>query len=136
MMTETKKRRYIRAIGRRKTSRAQVHLFANGTGEILVNNGVFTKHFPHALSQMVVLSPLDEVGQREKIDISVKVNGGGPQGQAEAVRLGIARALVMLNENFRRPLRKKGYLTRDSRRRERKKPGLKGARRAPQWQKR
>ncbi len=72
----------------------------------------------------------------EKLDVSVKVAGGGTRGQAEAVRQGIALALTQLNENFRRALRKVGYMTRDARKKERKKPGLKKARRAPQWQKR
>ena len=76
------------------------------------------------------------MGQRTTLDVSVKVAGGGTRGQAEATRQGISLALTALNENFRRALRKVGYMTRDPRMKERKKPGLKGARRAPQWQKR
>lgn len=137
MTTETAvKRKYLRAIGRRKTAHAQTHLFSNGTGEIIVNGKAHTDFFPYHVFRAIVESPLVEVGQREKLDVSVKVAGGGMRGQAEATRHGIARSLVLLNENFRKPLRKKGFLTRDPRKKERKKPGLKGARRAPQWAKR
>ena len=102
----------------------------------MVNGKLYTKYFPYFEFQEIVASPLDQVGQRDKLDVSVKVSGGGTRGQAEAARHGIAHALILLNENFRRALRKVGYMTRDTRKKERKKPGLKRARRAPQWQKR
>jgi small subunit ribosomal protein S9 len=84
----------------------------------------------------VALSALSNVSQLNKLDVSAKVSGGGKRGQAEAVRLGTARALLQLNPVFKKNLRKAGYLTRDPRTKERKKPGLKKARRAPQWAKR
>lgn len=129
-------RKYIRAIGRRKTAVAQVHLFPNGTGDIVVNGKKVEAFFPYPAHREMVLQPLIEVGQREKLDLSIKLAGGGVHAQAEASRHGVSRALVELNENFKKPLRKRGFLTRDARRVERKKPGLKKARRAPQWKKR
>ena len=132
----TTPRKYHRAVGGRKNANAQVHLFPNGTGEILVNGKPYTQYFPYFEFQEIVASPLDQVGQRDKLDVSIKVAGGGTRGQAEASRQGLALALTLLNENFRRALRKVGYMTRDARKKERKKPGLKRARRAPQWQKR
>lgn len=129
-------RKYHRAVGGRKNASAQVHIFANGKGDILVNGRPYTQHFPYFEFQQIVVSPLEQVGQRDKVDVSVKVAGGGTRGQAEATRHGIALALTDLNENFKRALRKMGYMTRDPRKKERKKPGLKRARRAPQWQKR
>ncbi len=133
---EEAKRKYIRTIGRRKTAVAQVHLFPNGKGELTVNAMPYTKYFPTTQLQDIILSPLIEVGQREKLDVSAKMAGGGKHGQSEALRMGIARALVALNENFRKPLRKRGFLTRDARRVERKNPGFKKARKSPQWAKR
>lgn len=132
----TATRRYLRAIGGRKRATAQVHIFPNGKGDITVNGKPYTKYFTYFEFQNIVLGPLEQVGQRDKVDVSIKVAGGGTRGQAEASRHGIALALTALNENFRRALRKVGYMTRDARKKERKKPGLKGARRAPQWQKR
>lgn len=129
-------RKYHRAVGGRKNASAQVHIFPNGKGDITVNGKPYTQYFPYFEFQQIVVSALEQVGQRDKVDISVKVAGGGTRGQAEATRHGIALALTALNENFRRALRKVGYMTRDSRKKERKKPGLKRARRAPQWQKR
>lgn len=129
-------KKYHRAIGGRKEAGAQVHIFPNGKGDITVNGKPYTKYFPYFEFQQIVASPLEQVGQRDKLDVTVKVSGGGTRGQAEAARHGIALALTDLNENFRRALRKVGYMTRDPRMKERKKPGLKGARRAPQWQKR
>lgn len=129
-------RKYHRAIGGRKHASAQVHIFPNGKGDIVVNGKPYTQYFSYFEFQQIVASPLEQVGQRDKVDVSVKVAGGGTRGQAEAARQGIALALTALNENFKRALRKVGYMTRDSRKKERKKPGLKRARRAPQWQKR
>ena len=101
-----------------------------------MNGKPYTQYFPYFEFQEIVSATLEQVGQRDKLDVTVKVAGGGTRGQAEAVRHGIALALTDLNENFKRALRKVGYMTRDPRMKERKKPGLKGARRAPQWQKR
>src|SRR3989338_8533091 len=103
IIVPVKARRYIRAIGRRKTAVAQIHLYPNGTGNITVNTREHIAYFPTALLQQIVTSPMEEIGQRDKLDVSVKVAGGGVEGQATAVRHGIARALVELNENFRKP---------------------------------
>ena len=133
---EESRRDYLRGIGRRKESVALVRLYKNGSGKIVVNNRDFAQYFPVFELQQIVKSATTTVGQVDKVDISVKVMGGGIRGQADAVRLGISRALIGLNPTFRRSLKKVGFLTRDARAVERKKFGLKKARRAPQWQKR
>ncbi|MBU1145961.1 30S ribosomal protein S9 [Patescibacteria group bacterium] len=133
---EEKKSGYLYAIGRRKEAIATVKLHKNGKGKITVNGKVYTEYFPTGDMEQIVSGPLKSVGQADKVDIEAKSYGGGLRGQSEAVRLGISRALVLLNINFKKNLRKAGYLTRDPRVKERKKPGLKKARRAPQWQKR
>lgn len=126
----------ILATGKRKTAIAQVKLFMPGSGKILINNKNLEQYFPYFEWQKIVKSPLEITGQAEKCDLIIKLNGGGLRSQAEAARLGISRALVQFNINFRKILKLSGLLTRDARIKERKKPGLKRARRAPQWQKR
>jgi small subunit ribosomal protein S9 len=133
---EMKKGSYIPAIGRRKTSVARVRLIKNGRGEITINGRALDRYFGVAEHRRQVLDPLVIAGQADAVDVSVKVLGGGMRGQAEAVRQGISRALVRLNPTFRKSLKKHGFLSRDARAKERKKPGLKKARRAPQWSKR
>jgi len=130
-----KKTEYISSVGRRKTSIARVKLFKNGAGDITVNEKPVAKFFD-AMNVDVILSPLKMAGQADKINAIIKVVGGGVNSQAEAIRHGISRVLVELNANFRKPLKKAGFLARDARQKERKKPGLKRARRAPQWSKR
>lgn len=127
---------YYFAVGRRKESVAQVRLFKNGSGEIKINNKDFKQYFPWAEWQNTVTAPLKTVGQADKLNVEVKVAGGGVRGQADAVRHGISRALLQFNPVFRRGLKKVGFLTRDPRVKERKKYGLKRARRGPQWAKR
>ncbi len=131
-----KKSGYLYAIGRRKQAIAAVKLYKNGQGKMSVNGKLYSEYFSTDELEQIVSSPLKSVGQVDKVDIEANVSGGGLRGQAEAVRLGISRALVQLNVNFKKNLRKAGFLTRDPRVKERKKPGLKKARRAPQWQKR
>jgi small subunit ribosomal protein S9 len=131
-----KKSEYLYAVGRRKTSVAQVRVFKKGTGEIVINEKKLDVFFKTSVLQEKLVDALKVVGQKDKLDVSIKVLGGGFNSQAEAARHGIARALIQLNPNFRKPLKKSGYLTRDPRRKERKKPGLKRARKAPQWKKR
>lgn len=126
----------VRAVGRRKQASARVRLIPNGKGEIVVNGKPYEKYFTIFELRKAVTDPLKLTGKDKFFDISVKVEGGGPRGQAEAVRHGIARALVKWNEDFRKSLKSEGFLRRDSRVKERKKPGLKKARRAPQWSKR
>lgn len=131
-----KRRSYLYAVGRRKEAIATIRLYKNGKGNVTVNGKLYSEYFPIDELEQIVSAPLKSVGQADKVDVEAKVLGGGPHGQAEAVRLGISRALVQLNINFKKNLRKAGFLTRDPRVKERKKYGLKRARRAPQWQKR
>jgi small subunit ribosomal protein S9 len=121
--------------GRRKSAVARV--FAKtGTGRILVNNKPVEEYFGRKTDQMVVRQPLELVALVEKLDVTVTVTGGGPSGQAGAIRHGLTRALIELDETLRQPLRRAGYVTRDAREVERKKVGLHGARRRPQFSKR
>jgi small subunit ribosomal protein S9 len=129
------KGKFLSAVGRRKRSIAQVRLYDKGKGVIIVNDKKLSDYFP-ATGTMVVQQPLKLAGLQRSLDISVHVSGGGSTGQAEAIRHGISRALVKMNEELRPTLKTKDMLTRDARRTERKKPGLKKARRAPQWSKR
>lgn len=127
---------FIGAVGRRKTSIARVRLIKNGKGGITVNGKPMKNYFTTYELREIVVSPMKVVGQDSAVDVSASVNGGGIRGQAESVRLGVARALIELNPTFRTALKKMGFLTRDSRKRERKKYGHTGARRSPQWSKR
>jgi len=126
---------YVEAIGRRKEATARVRLYA-GTGDIVVNDKPVDVYFGRALDQMILRQPLALTGTEASFNISVKVSGGGEGGQASAVRLGIARALIEQDANLRPSLKAAGFLTRDARAKERKKPGLKRARKAPQYTKR
>lgn len=132
-MTETK---YFQTIGRRKTAIAQVRLYPGGSGKITVNNRPVEAYFPIAALRARLLAPLVQVGKKESVDVTVRVLGGGPTGQADAVRLGVARALVKSDEALKAVIKANGFLTRDARKKERKKFGLRGARRATQWRKR
>ena len=126
---------YTEAIGRRKEASARVRLYA-GTGEIVVNDKPVNEYFGRPLDQMILRQPLILTGTEASFNISVKVKGGGESGQASAMRLGLARALCASDANFRSVLKAAGLLTRDARAKERKKPGLKRARKAPQYTKR
>lgn len=130
------KRTYIFSVGRRKEAVARVRLHPAGQGEIVINGREFEKYFPSLEYQQLIRSPLVIAHLETQRNVSAKVAGGGTQGQADAVRLGIARALVKEDADLRIPLKRAGYLRRDPRVKERKKYGLKRARRAPQWQKR
>lgn len=134
-MTETKTTQSERAVGRRKTAAARVRLTA-GSGVVTVNGKALKEYFTLRLWQEKVLSPMVLTGREKQLDVSVRVLGGGVSGQADAVRHGIARALVRWNEELKPTLRAAGFLTRDPRGKERKKPGLRKARRAHQWRKR
>lgn len=121
--------------GRRKTSVARVRI-RPGSGKITINGRDLEQFFPCIQHQRIVIGTLEHVGQQGAIDVVVRVQGGGITGQAGAVRMGIARALCSLNQDMFQPLRDDGYLTRDSRMKERKKYGLHGARRGTQFSKR
>jgi small subunit ribosomal protein S9 len=139
---KTKKtRRYYETVGRRKRSVARVRLFTcqpfeDEKGKILVNDKSYTDFFPTFELRQIVASPLKKMKSLNRFEVTVKVKGGGIRGQAEAIRHGLARALVKFNSDFSKKLKRAGYLTRDSRKKERKKPGLKKARKASQWKKR
>jgi small subunit ribosomal protein S9 len=126
---------YIEAVGRRKTATARVRLYA-GTGEMVVNDKPMEAYFGRDLDRMALHRPLALTGTAGNFNISVHVNGGGDMGQAAAVALGISRALIESDANLRPVLKAAGLLTRDARAKERKKPGLKRARKAPQYTKR
>ena len=121
--------------GRRKTSTARVFL-DEGMGRISVNRRPLDEYFGRETARMIVRQPLETVGAAESLDIRATVKGGGPSGQAGAIRHGIARALVERDEELRAPLRQAGFLTRDAREVERKKVGLRKARKRPQYSKR
>ncbi len=127
--------RYYYGTGRRKSATAQVRLYTGGNG-IVVNEKPAEEFFSREVDLLHVQEPLVVTGMEGKFRITVRVNGGGISGQAEAIRHGIARALLEADPELRRTLRKGGFLTRDPRVKERKKPGLKRARKAPQYTKR
>ena len=132
----TSKKPYVYGTGRRKSSVARVHLFPGGTGVITINNRDIDDYFGLETLKYIVRQPLVKTDMTSKVDINTTVKGGGVTGQAGAIRHGIARALLMVDESFRGPLKEAGFLTRDPRMKERKKYGLKAARRAPQFLKR
>ena len=132
----TSKKPYVYGTGRRKSSIARVHLFPNGTGTITINNRDIDDYFGLETLKYIVRQPLQKTDMANKVDINATVKGGGVTGQAGAIRHGIARALLLIDEANRAPLKEAGFLTRDPRMKERKKYGLKGARRAPQFSKR
>lgn len=121
--------------GRRKAATARVRI-CRGEGKIIVNKREFEEYFPIPLTRKIIVQPLATTETMGKFDIYANINGGGSTGQSGALRHGIARALVKFNEEFRSSLKKGGFLTRDSRMKERKKYGLKKARRRPQFSKR
>jgi len=130
-----KPERYFEAIGRRKTAVARVRLYTKRTG-VEVNNRDFKQYFPILRLWRKTTAPLEKMKIMDKLGVVAKVKGGGFNAQAEAINLGIARALVKFNPDFRKRLRRFACLTRDARAVERKKYGFKKARRAPQWKKR
>ena len=130
------KKPYFYGTGRRKSSVARVHVYPNGSGKITVNGRTLDNYFGLDTLKLIVRQPLVTTDTLDKVDIEATVIGGGVTGQAGAIRHGIARALLNVNEEFRPMLKKEGFLTRDPRMKERKKYGLKAARRAPQFSKR
>ncbi len=126
---------YYEGVGRRKTSRARVRI-GTGTGKFLVNEKPVQVYFPRPGDHESILAALRSAGLEGKLDISVRVEGGGITGQSGAVRHGLARAILKMDPELRAPLRAGTFLTRDARAKERKKPGLKRARKAPTYTKR
>jgi small subunit ribosomal protein S9 len=127
--------KYIFATGRRKTAVANVRMFA-GSEKNMVNRKLFTDYFSDKALQDTALRPLALTGLMDEYYFVASVNGGGKNSQVDAVLHGVAQTLAQLNDDVRKVLKKNGFLTRDDRKKERKKPGLRGARRAPQWAKR
>lgn len=127
---------YFYANGKRKTSIALVRLYSNGKGTITVNERTFENYFPVFTDQDKIMAPLKLTNTLKMFDVSVRVKSGGIHSQAEAIRHGISKALLVYHPEFRTTLKPMGFLTRDPRMKERKKYGLKRARRAPQWAKR
>jgi len=132
----TSKKPYLYGTGRRKSSVARVHLFPGGTGAITINGRDIDDYFGLETLKYIVRQPLNATDMVSKVDISATVKGGGVTGQAGAIRHGISRALLLVDESYRPQLKDAGFLTRDPRMKERKKYGLKAARRAPQFSKR
>ena len=136
MATYKTKKPYMYGTGRRKSSVARVHLIPNGSGTILINGRDIDDYFGLDTLKLIVRQPLVETNTVDKVDVEANVSGGGVSGQAGAIRHGIARALLEVDPSYRAALKAAGFLTRDPRMKERKKYGLKAARRAPQFSKR
>lgn len=127
---------YYEGIGRRKSATARVRLFPGGTGSLLINDKDGSDYLPRFGDVEILLEPLAVVGQLKSYDVSVHVSGGGITGQRDAIRLGVARALIQVDPELKPQLKEHKFLTRDAREKERKKPGLKRARKAPTYTKR
>jgi small subunit ribosomal protein S9 len=136
MSATTKTEKYIGAVGRRKTSTARVRITPASKTSITINDREFENYFPTAELRNTVKSAFDAVELTQKFEVTARINGGGVSSQADALRHGIARALLGYDINLRGKLKIKGYLKRDPRAKERRKFGLKKARKAPQWSKR
>jgi small subunit ribosomal protein S9 len=128
--------RYFEGVGRRKASTARARIYPGGSGQITVNDKAAADYFTRQGDLQTVVAPLSVTNTDKSLNVSVKVNGGGVTGQTDAVSHAIARALLKMDENWRKNLRTAGLLTRDAREKERKKPGLKRARKAPTYTKR
>lgn len=130
------KGKYITAIGRRKTASAKIRMYKSGEGAIIINGAAANLYFKNDEFLAIINQPLKLAGLAKDLNLSIVTSGGGKKSQAEAIRHGIARALLVINAELRPSLKAKGWISRDARKKERKKPGLKKARRAPQWAKR
>ncbi len=133
-MTETQQ--YFEGVGRRKEATARARLYVQGSGRVLVNDKPLDEYFGREIDRIAVYAPLKLTGTESRFNVSIKVNGGGVTGQAIAARMAIARALLEADPEFRLTLKTAGYLSRDAREKERKKPGLKRARKRPTYTKR
>ena len=127
---------YYEGVGRRKAATARVRIFPGGTGNLVINDKDGSDYLPRPGDVEILLEPLTVLGQVKSYDVSVHVNGGGISGQRDAILLGLARALIKVDPESKPKLREIGYVTRDARVKERKKPGLKRARKAPTYTKR
>jgi small subunit ribosomal protein S9 len=135
-MAEAQKEARFYATGKRKRSIARVYLYPEGKGDVQVNKSNFDTYFPQKSKKMIIQQPLVLTKLDGKVDLYVNVSGGGKSGQAEAIRHGISKALIEYQPELRKTLKAHGFLTRDARKVERKKPGMKGARASYQFSKR
>ncbi|MFW6282680.1 MAG: 30S ribosomal protein S9 [Minisyncoccales bacterium] len=135
-MAKNNKNKYYQGLGRRRTATAMVRLYKNKKSSFKINDKPLEEYFQRSPLRKKAREPLLKVEALNDFKVQVLVRGGGLNGQAEAIRLGVARALLEYDPDLRQDLKEEGYLMRDPRMKERQKPGLKGARRAPQWQKR
>jgi small subunit ribosomal protein S9 len=133
-MAET--RQYFEGVGRRKEATARARLYVQGSGRVLVNDKPVEEYFGREIDRVTVYAPLKLTGTESRFNVSIKVKGGGVAGQAAAARMAIARALLEADPEYRPTLKAAGYLSRDAREKERKKPGLKRARKRPTYTKR
>ena len=131
-----KKSAYFYANGKRKNAVATIHLHPEGSGEFTINGKSIQEWGDDRQAILTVQAPLEVLGLKKDMDVEVITRGGGKRAQSEAIRLGLSRALVKKDPTAREQLKQEGFMTRDSRVKERKKPGLRGARRSPQWSKR
>ncbi|MFH1444077.1 MAG: 30S ribosomal protein S9 [Candidatus Peregrinibacteria bacterium] len=136
MPPSDKKRQYFSGLGKRKTAIARVKLYEGGSGDAVVNGMKIKEYFCTTFLVENALSPVKLANLKGRVDVEVITGGGGKAAQSDAVRHGLSRALLLLSPELRSDLKRAGFLRRDARIKERKKPGLKRARRAPQWQKR
>jgi small subunit ribosomal protein S9 len=136
MTPESKNRQYLSSIGKRKTAIARVKLYPEGSGEVTVNGMKMKDYFDTPMQRENALAPLVLIDKKNAFDIEAVIVGGGKTGHSDALRHAISRVLLLVNPDVRSDLKRAGFLRRDARIKERKKPGLKRARRAPQWQKR
>jgi small subunit ribosomal protein S9 len=133
-MTETQQ--YFEGVGRRKEATARARLYVGGSGKVLINDRELDAYFGRDLDRLAIKSPLTIIGAESRYNVSVHINGGGSTGQAIAARMAVARALLKIDPEYRTALKAAGFLSRDAREKERKKPGLKRARKAPTYTKR
>jgi small subunit ribosomal protein S9 len=136
MTPESIKKQYFSAIGKRKTAIARVKMYQNGSGEVTVNGQKLKDYFDTPMQRENALASLALVNLKGSFDVDVRIVGGGKSAQSDALRHALSRGLLLFNPELRSDLKRAGFLRRDARIKERKKPGLKRARRAPQWQKR
>ncbi len=133
-MTETQQ--YYEGVGRRKESTARARLYVGGNGRVLINDREVNAYFGRDVDRLAIMAPLTATGTESRYNLSLHIEGGGSTGQAIAARMAVARALVKIDPEFRAALKSAGFLSRDAREKERKKPGLKRARKAPTYTKR
>jgi small subunit ribosomal protein S9 len=135
-MTEAQQQQYYEGVGRRKEATARARLYVGGSGKVLINDREVNAYFGRDIDRLAIVAPLTATGTEGRYNLSLHINGGGSTGQAVAARMAVARALLKIDPEYRAALKSAGFLSRDAREKERKKPGLKRARKAPTYTKR